>query len=87
MTRENAAANGCASRVEVVESDFMDFSLAPDRGRVLWIGNPPYVRHHDIPESAKARFRRLTRDLGVGASLLSGLHLLSRPGGGQLEAR
>ena len=74
MTRENAAANGCASRVEVVESDFMDFSLAPDRGRVLWIGNPPYVRHHDIPESAKARFRRLTRDLGVGASLLSGLH-------------
>lgn len=74
MARANVAANGLAARVEVVEGDFMGFELPARRGRALWIGNPPYVRHHDIPRAAKAAFRAKADALGVGASMLCGLH-------------
>ena len=74
MTRRNAADAGFASKISVVEGDFMEFSLPPDRGSVLWIGNPPYVRHHDISKRAKADFRSKSEELGMSASLLSGLH-------------
>ena len=74
MTRTTALRHGMSERIEVHETDFMDFKLPTKRGKTLWIGNPPYVRHHDIPESSKTKFKRLTERLGVKGSLLSGLH-------------
>lgn len=75
MTRQNVELSGFSSRVAIVESDFLDFALAGDRGKVLWIGNPPYVRHHDISAAAKSKFKSLAGRLGINASLLSGLHV------------
>lgn len=75
MTRRNIEISGFSSRVTVVESDFLDFELGGNRGRILWIGNPPYVRHHDISVSTKSKFKNLANKLGINASLLSGLHV------------
>lgn len=75
MCRRNASDAGLADRIDVLEADFMDLVLPEERGRVLWIGNPPYVRHHDIPESEKRAFCDKARALGLKASQLSGLHM------------
>lgn len=75
MCRHNASEAGVAARIDVVEADFMDFVLPKKRGPALWIGNPPYVRHHDIPESEKRVFCNKVQALGFKASRLSGLHM------------
>jgi hypothetical protein len=40
-----------------------------------FIGNPPYVRHHDIAEAWKAWYAARFADFGIKASALAGLHL------------
>ena len=65
---------GLADRVQVVEGDFRSADL-PRRGRCLYIGNPPYVRHHDIEPGWKAWYRDRMRSQGIAASQLAGLHL------------
>jgi adenine-specific DNA-methyltransferase len=49
--------------------------VPPIHGRTLYIGNPPYVRHHDIAEYAKLWFRKVAGSLGLKASKLAGLHI------------
>lgn len=75
MCGEYAADNGLSDRIEVVNLDFMDFAPPADRGRTLWIGNPPYIRHHSIDKGSKSRFKELGRKFGLPASALSGLHI------------
>ncbi|PJM78423.1 methyltransferase [Bifidobacterium scaligerum] len=76
MCRANVVASGLSSRVRVVQADFTDYTIErPQDGTVLWIGNPPYVRHHDIDPAAKARFKAAAEKLGLKASGLSGLHV------------
>ena len=76
MCRANVVAAGLASRVEVVQADFTDYEVGrPGDGPVLWIGNPPYIRHHDIDNETKARFKSVAKQLGLKASGLSGLHV------------
>lgn len=75
MCRENVKSHGLESRIEVVESDFLDFSLPDDRGKTLWIGNPPYVRHHKINKVRKAQFKDKAKAMGLPASALAGLHV------------
>ena len=53
LLRSNLHAKGLQGRVEVVEGDFRDAEL-PLAGRALFIGNPPFVRHHDITPEWKA---------------------------------
>jgi len=43
-------------------------------GRTLFLGNPPYVRHHQVAASWKDWFRDTAASLGVPASGLAGLH-------------
>lgn len=75
MCRANAREAGVADRVEVVQGDFTTYDVDRRPGeRVLWIGNPPYVRHHDISADAKARYARETAGLGHKGSTLAGLH-------------
>lgn len=75
MCRENVKSHGLESRIEVVESDFLDFSLPDNRGKTLWIGNPPYVRHHKIDKARKTQFKKKAEAMGLPASVLAGLHV------------
>ena len=57
-------------------------------GSTLFIGNPPYVRHHDIPRNRKAWYSSMLARAGLKGSQLAGLHAhffvktweLARPG-------
>lgn len=74
-------------RVFVIEGDFRTVHLEL-AGRVLFVGNPPYVRHHDIGTQWKAWYRDGMARRGISASQLAGLHAhfmlrmaaLARPG-------
>jgi hypothetical protein len=56
-------------------ADFRRVRLEPIDGRTLYIGNPPYVRHHDISEADKVWFAAGAASLGLRASKLAGLHM------------
>ncbi|MEG1834454.1 MAG: methyltransferase domain-containing protein, partial [Burkholderiaceae bacterium] len=74
LARRSIAESGLSHRIAVVESDFSSFELAREAGPTLFIGNPPYVRHHDLTPEAKARYRAGLAELGISGSLLAGLH-------------
>ena len=48
MSRANLAVLGKGKQSRVMLADFRDAKLAATNGRTLYIGNPPYVRHHLI---------------------------------------
>ena len=73
LLRQRVRESGLAQRVSVIEGDFREVHL-PLQGRSLFIGNPPYVRHHDIAPDWKAWYARCMAALGLGASQLAGLH-------------
>ena len=81
------AAEGLAHRVQVVEQDFREAALGLT-GRTAFVGNPPYVRHHDLGAHWKQWYAQTMARLGQPASQLAGLHLhflarvaeLARPG-------
>ena len=75
LLRANARVLGVDDRLQIIGSDFRSISLPKIDGRTLWIGNPPYVRHHDIEEHWKDWFAREAKGLGFGASRLAGLHI------------
>ena len=75
MCKATVCALGLESRVEMVLGDFTTVDLpGGDARSTLWIGNPPYVRHHDIPAKGKRWLARESAKLGIKASGLSGLH-------------
>ena len=73
LLRRRARREGYADRVHVIEGDFRCAPL-PLTGRTLFIGNPPYVRHHDIESEWKDWYRNGMAQQGIGASQLAGLH-------------
>lgn len=75
MLRANLAACGLADRAEVHVSDFRTLSLPPTDGSTLFLGNPPYVRHHSIPPEWKEWFATTAKRHGLKASKLAGLHV------------
>ena len=75
MLRANLAACGLADRAEVRVSDFRTLSLPPADGSTLFLGNPPYVRHHSIPPEWKEWFAATAKRHGLKASKLAGLHV------------
>lgn len=86
--RANLAVSEMAGRSRVQVENFLDTRLARLAGRTLFIGNPPYIRHHLIPPARKRWLKDEAAALGVRASALAGLHAyfflaiakLSRPG-------
>lgn len=88
LLRANATALGLADRLDIRIGDFRSLQLEPIDGRTLFIGNPPYVRHHDISPEWKEWYSNSLKRLGHASSKLAGLHLhffvktlaLSRPG-------
>jgi adenine-specific DNA-methyltransferase len=73
LLRQRLAETGLSRRVEVIVDDFRDFNARPG-GRTLYIGNPPYVRHHQIEPAWKAWYAHGMAALGIRASQLAGLH-------------
>ncbi len=75
MLRANLSARGLADRAKVLVQDYRSVTLPDLAGTTAFIGNPPYVRHHDITERWKAWYASRFAGLGIKASALAGLHL------------
>lgn len=76
VLRANVAVCQLTSRVVIVVEDYRNTILPKIDGSTLFIGNPPYVRHHDINPRWKEWFARTAQQHGVKQpSKLAGLHL------------
>jgi len=76
MCKATVCALGLQERIQVILGDFTTVEL-PECSALtptLWIGNPPYVRHHDIASDQKRWLASKAKELGVKSSGLSGLH-------------
>ena len=88
LVRANLAVFGFASRARVLLGDYRSVALDAIEGPTLFIGNPPYVRHHLIEPRWKDWLSREARRRGLSASQLAGLHVhfylatlgIARPG-------
>lgn len=89
ILRTNLVLSGLdCSRVSVQVLDYRLLALEPAAGATLFIGNPPYVRHHDIAPQWKSWYSTFLKERDCPGSKLAGLHLhffmktleLARPG-------
>src|SRR3546814_10852037 len=62
-------------RSTIIVDDYRVAELPLIKGKTLFIGNPPYVRHHLIDADAKRWFADTAAGFGVKASKLAGLHI------------
>lgn len=75
LARAHLAAAGLARRARVVKADYREIALPTIAGRTLFIGNPPYVRHHLVTPAWKAWLTATAAARGHRASQLAGLHV------------
>lgn len=75
IARGHLAAAGLEKRAEIVVGDFRSYPLPNADGTTLWIGNPPYVRHHLIEPEWKEWLSRTAKERGLEASQLAGLYV------------
>ena len=75
ILRANLRVAGLSDRIEVVVADFRELDLGPADGPTLFLGNPPYVRHHQIDVIWKRWYAETCARHGIKASQLAGLHL------------
>jgi hypothetical protein len=88
MLKANAAVLNLTHRLQVHLTQFRLLELPTVDGPTLYIGNPPFVRHHKIGDAEKRWFACTAARLGFKASKLAGLHIhfflrtreISRPG-------
>jgi len=88
MLRATACVLGLSRRLKIRLGDFRSFTLPRMKGPTLFVGNPPYVRHHGIEPKWKKWFCDAGSALGFTASGLAGLHIhfflrtrqIARPG-------
>ena len=72
----------------VVQADYTRLALPKIAGTTAFLGNPPYLRHHQITPASKAWAQKAAAVLGHKMSGLAGLHayfylatgILGRPG-------
>lgn len=75
MLRANLAASDLGARAKVHLGDYRALELPEVDGPTLYIGNPPYVRHHLIEPQWKTWLAETARRRGLDASGLAGLHV------------
>ena len=75
MTRAALSVVGATDRSTVVLGDYRDLVLARVSGATAFVGNPPYVRHHNIEGHRKRWLLEAANSRGLKASGLSGLHV------------
>ena len=73
LTRAALAVVG-ASAATVLQADYTGTRLPLVAGRSAYVGNPPYVRHHQLSPAAKTWAVAAGRRLGQPVSALAGLH-------------
>ncbi|MBJ7455106.1 MAG: class I SAM-dependent methyltransferase, partial [Thermoleophilia bacterium] len=73
--RAHLATAGLAGRSRVVVADYRTADLGAAEGRTLFLGNPPYVRHHQIAAGWKEWLTLTAHAHGLEASQLAGLHV------------
>lgn len=69
-----AADHGFSGRIVSILGDFRTVDLPVTSGKRLFIGNPPYTRHHAVGEDGKNWLATTARSLDIKPKLLSGLH-------------
>ncbi len=74
LARANLAVSGFAARSHVILDDFRSVAL-PGTGKTLFIGNPPYVRHHLLDARWKEWLTAEAAKRAYSASQLAGLHV------------
>jgi len=87
MTRAAVAVLG-GTAVTVSQIDYTKLRLPAIAGVTAFLGNPPYLRHHQISPASKAWAQKAAAVLGHKVSGLAGLHayfylatgILGRPG-------
>jgi adenine-specific DNA-methyltransferase len=75
LARANLSVRNLAGRSEIILGDYRSITLPRVPGRTLYIGNPPYVRHHQISPVWKRWFSDEAASQGFLASQLAGLHV------------
>lgn len=75
LARGHLAAAGLAERSHVNVGDYRQLKLEGTTGPTLFLGNPPYVRHHLIEPAWKTWLTETARRYGYDASQLAGLHV------------
>lgn len=76
IARGNLSAAGLKERSRVILGDYRaENAVGGNGGRSLFVGNPPYVRHHLIEPRWKEWLVARARDLSLSASQLAGLHV------------
>lgn len=75
IARANLATAGFADRARVLLADYREVQLGRVSGRTLYIGNPPYVRHHLLDQKWKQWLLDEASHRGLAASQLAGLHV------------
>jgi adenine-specific DNA-methyltransferase len=75
LLRANLAASGLSDRCRVIVGDYRKLKLPSIVGRTLFIGNPPYVRHHELSTQWKQWYSAGLKKLGASGSQIAGLHL------------
>lgn len=75
MTKASLTVNRMMSRSKVYLCGYSEAPIKRIPGVTLFIGNPPYVRHHSIATDQKEWLTSTAATFGVKASQLSGLHV------------
>ena len=75
MCRATLEVLGLGGRAEVRLGDYRRLRLPAATGPTLFVGNPPYVRHHDIDPRWKRWLADTAERHGLRASRLAGLHV------------
>ena len=74
VARANLTAAGFDARSQIVVGDYRTAALDDCDGTTAFLGNPPYVRHHQIEPAGKKWLADSAARLGLRASGLAGLH-------------
>jgi len=75
VARANLAVHGYSKKSWVLLSDYRALAIPPIGGSTLFLGNPPYVRHHQLDTTGKRWLSENAKKLGLKASQLAGLHV------------
>jgi adenine-specific DNA-methyltransferase len=75
IARANLATLGFAARSEIILGDYRSVCIPGIDGRTLYIGNPPYIRHHLLAPIWKQWLIREAGKRDLSASQLAGLHV------------
>jgi SAM-dependent methyltransferase len=75
LLEANRRIAGLTNRIKILHKDFRSITLPVITGTTLFIGNPPYVRHHKISGEWKEWYAATLAKAGIRASRLAGLHL------------